>query len=138
MTTTAIHGDVTVTVAGSVAEELLERAGLAQGEAGQGWRLRDGHSTSDPCAALADALVAIAEDDCAADCIEDEEPDFQAHSHVTVEGDAPASLDQYRGRVGEVRGTELIATPAGEVPCARVHFGHGVEVVIAHEYLATV
>jgi hypothetical protein len=56
--------DVTVRVSGSLAHELIERAGIAarKGE----WALADGSQTSDPGVALRAALVLIAEDDLSA------------------------------------------------------------------------
>jgi hypothetical protein len=138
-TTTIINGDVTVTVAGSVANELLERAGLATGDDGQGWRLRAGHNTSDPCAALADALVAISPKTTAPRTASrtTSRPSSRIATSPSKATPRPP-WNQYRGRVGEIRGNEVIATPAGEVPCATVHFGHGLKAVIVHEYLATV
>jgi hypothetical protein len=68
--TYAITADVTVTVTGAVATSLLEYAGLERADDGQGWRTRDGRESSDPAVALTDALVAIAEDDLAAEAIE--------------------------------------------------------------------
>lgn len=56
--------DVTVTVAASLAEELIARAGIERGE--NGWQLPDGTATTDPAAALTQALVVIGEDDLSA------------------------------------------------------------------------
>lgn len=56
--------DVTVTVARSLAEELIARAGIEPGE--HGWLLLDGSATPDPAVALTSALVAIGEDDVSA------------------------------------------------------------------------
>lgn len=58
----SIYGDVTVTVTGSLASALIERARL--GEARDDcWSLRDGRTTIVAQEALTDALVVIAEDD---------------------------------------------------------------------------
>ncbi len=58
----SIDSDVTVTVTGEVASELIARAGLGfQDDAC--WRLRDGGTTTDPSKALTEALVAIAEEE---------------------------------------------------------------------------
>ncbi len=53
--------DVTVTVSGPLANELIERAGTAPGEGGG----RSPTATRDPGAALRQAFVVIAEDDLA-------------------------------------------------------------------------
>jgi hypothetical protein len=63
----AIRGDVTLTLPASIAVGLLEHAGLEHSDHGTGWRNRNGHEDSDPAVALTDALVAIAEDDLAAE-----------------------------------------------------------------------
>jgi hypothetical protein len=140
-----IHGDVTVTVTSSVAAELIERAGIKPGSA-DCWGLRNGSQTTDPRTALTDALVVIAEDE-AADIIEDEaadiiedDPPFEPHSHVRLVGDLPATLEQYRDRVGEVKRNGVIVTPSAEVQCetATVDFGDGIEAIIANEFLAAV
>jgi hypothetical protein len=58
----SIDSDVTVTVTGEVASELIAQAGLGlQDDAC--WRLRNGGTTTDPTEALTDALVMIAEEE---------------------------------------------------------------------------
>ena len=79
-TTPRVRGDVTVTVTSSVAAELIASAGIVPGDAFC-WRLPNGSQTTDPRTALTDALgavdalVAIAEDDLAAEFIEADEED---------------------------------------------------------------
>jgi len=58
----SLDSDVTVTVTGSVASELIAIAGLGlQDDAC--WHLRDGGTTTDPQEALTDALVVITEEE---------------------------------------------------------------------------
>jgi hypothetical protein len=58
----SIDSDITVTVTGEIASELIARAGLGlQDDAC--WHLRDGGTTTDPVKALTDALVAITEEE---------------------------------------------------------------------------
>lgn len=47
-----------------------EHAGMEQSDDGHGWRTRDGRESPEPRVAVTDALVAIAEDDLAAEFIE--------------------------------------------------------------------
>jgi hypothetical protein len=70
-----ISDDVTIMVSPSVAAALLEYAGLERSDDGTGWRTRDGRESGDVSVALTDALVAIAEDDLAAEFIEPEKDD---------------------------------------------------------------
>jgi hypothetical protein len=56
-----IQGDVTVTVTGELASDLIAQAGLGLDHE-DCWHLRDGTTTTDPRKALTDALVVIAED----------------------------------------------------------------------------
>ena len=67
MTTAAptIAADVTVTLDDAVARELLSLGGVVEGDL-PSWRLPDGTQTTDPHAALAGALRAIADRDGAA------------------------------------------------------------------------
>jgi len=58
----SIGRDVTVTVTGSVASELIARAGLGLHDDAC-WRLRNGERTTDPTRALTDALVAITDEE---------------------------------------------------------------------------
>jgi hypothetical protein len=67
---TAIEGDVTFTIPGALAVNLLEYAGQEHSDNGVGWRTRDGREDDNPAVALTDAVVAIAEDDLAAEFIE--------------------------------------------------------------------
>jgi hypothetical protein len=62
MNAPSIDRDVTVTVTGSVASELIARAGLGF-HYDAIWRLPDGELTTDPERALTAALVAIAEEE---------------------------------------------------------------------------
>ena len=71
----AIGGDVTLIVPASLGVGLLEYAGLEHTDDGTGWRTRDGREHSNPAVALTDALVAIAEDDLAAEFVEADKED---------------------------------------------------------------
>jgi hypothetical protein len=64
-----IPGDVTVTLPASLAIGIVEYAGLEHSD-GASWRTRDGREDPNPAVAVTDALVAIAEDDLAAEFIE--------------------------------------------------------------------
>lgn len=58
----SIDSDITVTVTGSIASDLIAKAGLGlQDDAC--WHLRNGETTTDPTRALTDALVAITEEE---------------------------------------------------------------------------
>lgn len=57
-----IGGDVTVTVTGGVAAELIAQADIRSHD-GDSWRLRDGTVTADPRRALTEALVVLADED---------------------------------------------------------------------------
>jgi hypothetical protein len=70
-----IGGDVTLTVPAGLAVGLLEHAGLEHSDDGAGWRTRDGREDRNPALALTDSLVAIAEDDLAAEFIEADKED---------------------------------------------------------------
>jgi hypothetical protein len=67
-----LGGEVCVTVTGGVAAGLVEWAGLERSDDGCGWRTRDGIESPDPAVAVLDAVLAIAENDLAADFIERE------------------------------------------------------------------
>lgn len=67
-----IGGDVTVTVTGGVAAELIAQANIRPHN-GASWRLRDGTATTDPRRALTDALVVLAEK--ASDALETDRPE---------------------------------------------------------------
>lgn len=56
-----IHSDITVTVTGKVASDVIARASLGL-DYDDRWHLRDGTTTTDPQKALTDALVVIAEE----------------------------------------------------------------------------
>jgi hypothetical protein len=58
----SIDSDITVTVTGSVAGELIAKAGLGFQD-GACWHLRNGGITTDPLKALTDALVTITEEE---------------------------------------------------------------------------
>jgi hypothetical protein len=58
----SIDSDITVTLSGPVASELIARAGLGDQDYAC-WHLRNGRTTTDPKRALTDALVKIAEDE---------------------------------------------------------------------------
>lgn len=64
--------EVRVTVTGGVAVGLVEWAGLERSDHGHGWRTRDGIESPDPAIAVMDAVLAIAENDLAAEFIESE------------------------------------------------------------------
>lgn len=64
--------EVRVTVTGGVAVGLVGWAGLERSDHGHGWRTRDGIESPDPAIAVMDAVLAIAENDLAAEFIESE------------------------------------------------------------------
>jgi hypothetical protein len=64
--------EVRVTLTGGVAAGLVEWAGLEPSDDGLGWRTRDGIEAADPAVAVTDAVLAIAENDLAAEYIERE------------------------------------------------------------------
>jgi hypothetical protein len=67
----AVGSTITATVPATLALDLVEYAGLERSDDGHGWRTRDGRErTDEPRVAVTDALVAIAEDDLAAEFIE--------------------------------------------------------------------
>jgi hypothetical protein len=66
----AVGSTITITLPAPLALSVVQHAGLEQSDDGQGWRTRDGRESPEPRAAVTDALVAIAEDDLAADFIE--------------------------------------------------------------------
>jgi hypothetical protein len=66
----ALSEEVRVTVTGGVAVGLVEWAGLERSDDGRGWRTRDGIESPDPAVAVMDAVLAIAENDLAAEFIE--------------------------------------------------------------------
>jgi hypothetical protein len=66
----AVGSTLTVTLHAPLALRLVEHAGMEQSDDRQGWRTRDGRESREPRVAVTDALVAIAEDDLAADFIE--------------------------------------------------------------------
>lgn len=66
----ALHDEVRVTLTGGVALGLVEWAGLEHSDDGQGWRTRAGVEGPDPVIAVTDAVLAIADNDLAAEFIE--------------------------------------------------------------------
>lgn len=67
----AVGSTITLTLPAPLALGVVEHAGLERSDDGRGWRTRDGRErTEEPRVAVTDALVAIAEDDLAADFIE--------------------------------------------------------------------
>lgn len=68
----AVGSTITVTLPVPLALSVVEHAGMEQSDDGQGWRTRDGRESPEPRVAVTDALVAIAEDDLAAEFIERE------------------------------------------------------------------
>lgn len=66
----ALGADVRVSVTGGVAAGLVEWAGLERSDDGLGWRTRDGIESPDPAVAVLDAVLAVAENDLAAEFIE--------------------------------------------------------------------
>lgn len=66
----AVGSTITITLPAPLALSLVEHAGMEQSDDGQGWRTRDGRESPEPRVAVTDALVAIAEDDLAAEFIE--------------------------------------------------------------------
>ena len=66
----AVGSTITTTLPAPLALSLVEHAGMERSDHGQGWRTRDGRESPDPRVAVTDALVAIAEDDLAAQFIE--------------------------------------------------------------------
>lgn len=66
----AVGSTITLNLPAPLALNLVEHAGIEQSDDGQGWRTRDGRESPEPRAAVTDALVAIAEDDLAAEFIE--------------------------------------------------------------------
>jgi hypothetical protein len=85
-----IAADVTVTLDDSVAREPLSLAGVVEGDV-PSWRLPDGSQTTDPQAALAGALRAIANGEGAAVRNADELP--VVGSTITMTLPAPLALD---------------------------------------------
>ncbi len=68
----AVGSTITVTLPVPLAVSLVEHAGMERSDDGRGWRTRDGRESPEPRVAVTDALVAIAEDDLAAEFIERE------------------------------------------------------------------
>jgi hypothetical protein len=68
----AVGSTITVTLTGPLARGLVEHSGMERSDDGMGWRTRDGRESDEPRVAVTDALVAIAEDDLAAEFIEAE------------------------------------------------------------------
>jgi hypothetical protein len=66
----AIGSTLTLTLPAPLALRLVEHAGIEHNDDGQGWRTRDGRESPEPRVAVTDALVALAEDDLAAEFIE--------------------------------------------------------------------
>jgi hypothetical protein len=67
----AVGSTITMTLPAPLALGLVEHAGLERSDDGRGWRTRDGRErTDEPRVVVTDALVAIAEDDLAAEFIE--------------------------------------------------------------------
>jgi hypothetical protein len=66
----AVGSTITTTLPPPLALGVVEYAGLERSDDGRGWRTRDGRDTNEPRVAVTDALVAIAEDDLAAEFIE--------------------------------------------------------------------
>lgn len=66
----AVGSIITLTLPAPLALTLVEHAGMEQSNDGQGWRTRDGRESPELRFAVTDALVAIAEDDLAAEFIE--------------------------------------------------------------------
>lgn len=67
----AVGSTITLTLPAPLALGMVEHAGLERSDDGRGWRTRDGRvRTDEPRVAVTDALVAIAEDDLAAEFIE--------------------------------------------------------------------
>lgn len=62
--------EVRITVTGGVTVGLVEWAGLERSDDGRSWRTRDGIESSGPAVAVMDAVLAIAENDLAAEFIE--------------------------------------------------------------------
>lgn len=67
---TLAEEEIRVTITGSVGLGLVEWAGLERSDDGAGWRTRDGIESPDPAVAVTDAVLAIAENDLAAEFIE--------------------------------------------------------------------
>jgi hypothetical protein len=67
----AVGSTVTLTLPAPLALSVVEHAGMEQSDHGRGWRTRDGRESSEP-RVVTDALVAIAEDDLAAEFSERE------------------------------------------------------------------
>lgn len=84
-----IAEDVTVTLDDAVARELLSLGGVVEGDL-PSWRLPDGTQTTDPQAALAGALLAIADGDGAA--VRDAEQIPAVGSTITTTLPAPLAL----------------------------------------------
>ena len=67
----AVGSTITLTLPAPLAFGVVGHAGLERSDDGRGWRTRDGRErTEEPQVAVIDALVAIAEDDLAAEFIE--------------------------------------------------------------------
>jgi hypothetical protein len=70
-----VGSTITLTLTGPLALGLVEHSGMERSDNGIGWRTRDGRDgreSNEPRVAVTDALVAIAEDDLAAEFIEAE------------------------------------------------------------------
>lgn len=68
----AVGSTGTTTLPAPLALTLVEHAGMERSDDRRGWRARDGRESADPRAVVTAALVAIAEDDLAAEFIERE------------------------------------------------------------------
>ncbi len=68
----AVGSTITLTLPAPLAFSLVEHAGIEQSDDGHSWRTRDGRESHEPRVAVTDALVAIAEDDLAAEFTERE------------------------------------------------------------------
>lgn len=87
--------DVTVTLDDSVARELLSLGGVVEGDV-PSWRLPDGTQTTDPQAALAGALRAIANGEGAA--VREAEEITRSRQHHYHDPAGPASAQPSRAR----------------------------------------
>lgn len=68
----AVGSTITLSLPAPLALSLIDHADMEQSDDGQRWRTRDGRESPEPRVAVTDALVAIAEDDLAAEFIERE------------------------------------------------------------------
>jgi hypothetical protein len=66
----AVGSIITTTRPAPLAPSLVEHADMEQSDDRQGWRTRDGRESPEPRVVVTDAVVAIAEDDLAAEFIE--------------------------------------------------------------------